>query len=242
MAKYGVLLFDKPTVIVACDVSSFTSLSSLVEQTCDVPGIGGYKLGFSMGLKGLDDAVATICEFTDKPVIYDHQKAGTDIPDTGKSFAQAVAEAGVDAAILFPFGGGVTERAWIEALHDEDVIPIVGGEMTHKGFLRKDGGFIADGAPREIYRIAAENGVCNFVVPGNKAESVTGYVALLDEILGPGNYTVSAPGFITQGGEISDFAQVAGDVWAAIVGRGIYGASDIRAAAWNTVAALGYKR
>jgi orotidine-5'-phosphate decarboxylase len=234
------LLFDKPGVIVACDVDSFEALRELVIKTCAVPGIIGYKLGFSMGLRGLKLAVEIIREYTDLLVIYDHQKAGTDIPDTGLEFAKVLAEAGVDAAILFPFAGPVTEEKWIKELQSAGITPIVGGEMTHQGFSAEDNGYLSLDAPERIYRLAAKCGVRNFVIPGNKIENATFYINMLDVLIGKGKYTVMAPGFITQGGEISDFAKLIG-IWAAIVGRGIYAQPDMNEAAWVIVGALGYK-
>lgn len=241
MTTIGKLLFEQPIVIVACDVTDFDELQKLVSLTYDIPGIGGYKLGFALGYRGLSEATEIIKEYTeDALIIFDHQKGGTDIPAMGKVFAQIMDDSEIDAAILFPFGGRVTEEKWIEALQEAGIIPVVGGEMTHEGFLRKDGGFIADAAPWDIYEIAVNMGVSNFVVPGNKVESVAGYKDYLDRIIGTGKYTLSAPGFITQGGKVSEFAKVAGDKWAAIVGSGIYAAPDIREAAFRVVSALGY--
>lgn len=86
-------------------------LRKLVEETYLVPGIEGYKIGLALGLTfGLTKIVAVIREFTDLPIIYDHQKAGNDIPEMGKTFAMVVADSGVDSAILFPFGGRLTEK------------------------------------------------------------------------------------------------------------------------------------
>jgi orotidine-5'-phosphate decarboxylase len=43
--------------------------------------------------------------------------------------------------------------------------------------------------------------------------------------------TFFAPGFVAQGGEITEAAKAAGKFWHAIVGRAIYEAEDIRKAA-----------
>jgi orotidine-5'-phosphate decarboxylase len=99
--------------------------------------------------------------------------------------------------------------------------------MTQKKFLMSEGGFIGDGAPDQMYMIAAQNGIRDFVVPGNKAPFVLKYRNLLEGILGVGNFTLYAPGFISQGGEISETGQVAGENWHAIVGGGIYNAGDM---------------
>ena len=219
------------SVIVAADVEA-SKLSELVKKTCVVEGIGGYKVGLELALeKGLPEVVARVKDNTALPVIYDHQKAGNDIPDMGSKFAQVCKGSGVDAVILFPFAGAKTERDWIHACQDKDLGVLVGAHMTQPEFLYSEGGSVADQAPEKIFTIAAEAGVRDFVVPGNKTEYVQGYKQLLGGLLGEGNFTLYAPGFITQGGEISDFAKAAGDKWHAIVGSAIYKAVDMTAAA-----------
>ena len=207
-------------------------LRKLVEETYLVPGIEGYKIGLALGLTfGLTKIVAVIREFTDLPIIYDHQKAGNDIPEMGKTFAMVVADSGVDSAILFPFGGRLTEKTWIKACQDAGLVVLVGGHMTQKQFLQSEDGFIADDSPEEIYAQAAMCGVTNFVVPGNKVEFVEKYRELLENILGVDNFVLWAPGFISQNGKITEFAEKAGNRWRAIVGGAIYKATNINEAA-----------
>lgn len=91
------------SVIPACDVPTLEEFEEIVKETADVEGIGGYKVGLELGLSyGLGRVVEVARKYTAKPIIYDHQKAGTDIPDTGKNFAEVCKRAGVDAVILFP--------------------------------------------------------------------------------------------------------------------------------------------
>jgi orotidine-5'-phosphate decarboxylase len=220
------------SIIPACDVRSLEDFGEIVRQTADVDGIGGYKVGFELGLThGLPRVVEAARKHTSKPVIYDHQKAGTDIPDTGKNFAGVCKDAGVDAVIFFPQAGPETERAWIYHALDKGLKVIVGGRMTHPAYAVSEGGFITDEGALEMYRIAARAGVNNFVVPGNKP-AVIKQVRELVESEGA-KPTFYAPGFVAQGGSISDAAKVAGDNWHAIVGRGITEApnKDYRAAA-----------
>ncbi len=219
-------------VIVATDVTTMKELEYLVKETCKVPGIEGYKIGLALALTyGIEMVVVTIRKYTKLPIIYDHQKAGNDIPEMGSTFATVVACGGVDAAILFPFGGRLTEKTWIQACEDAGLIVLVGGHMTQKQFLKSEKGFIADEAPEAIYVEAALCGVTNFVVPGNKVEYVEKYRQLLEGILGVGNFVLWAPGFISQKGEITEFAKKAGDKWIAIVGSAIYKADNINKAA-----------
>lgn len=217
------------SIIPACDVDELRYETILLE-TAGLPGIGGYKLGFALALSvGLPRAVEVARRYTDKPLIYDHQKAATDIPDTGKAFAKVCKRAGIDAVILFPHAGPETERAWIDYALSEDLGVIVGGMMTHKRYVRSDGGYIADEAVIEMYEGAARLGVNDYVVPGNNPETIRKIRAMLErERARPVFYS---PGFVAQGGTIAESVKVAGDHYHAIVGRAIYDAPDIRKAA-----------
>jgi orotidine-5'-phosphate decarboxylase len=224
------IIKQQKSVIPACDVSTLQKLEELVEATADVPGIGAYKVGLELVIPfGLSRVVEVIRERSHLPIIYDHQKGGTDIPELGAKFAKAVKSAGADAIILFPFGGGATEEKWIESCREEDLVILVGGHMTQAKFLENEGGFIADSGPEVIYRLAAKRGVTDFVVPGNKTEYVLKYRQLLEEVLGVDNFILYAPGFISQGGDISETGEVAGANWHAIVGGAIYKKEGVEA-------------
>lgn len=217
------------SVIPACDVSTLEDLENIVISIKDIDGIGGYKVGFELGLGyGLGKVVETIRKHSNKPIVYDHQKAGTDIPDTGKNFAEVCKKAGVDAVILFPQSGPETERAWIYHALDKGLKVIVGGRMTHPAYAVSEGGFITDEGALEMYKIAAQAGINNFVIPGNKP----GVIKQIKEIVeSEGIIPIFyAPGFISQGGKIEDATKVAGERWHAIVGRGIYQSGDMKKA------------
>ncbi len=220
------------SVIVACDVN-IDQLDELVDQTYSVPGIGGYKIGLSLvsawGLRCIMNKIRS--STMELPVIYDHQKAGTDIPKLGSLFAKRCSFEALKGVILFPFGGAATEREWIKACKGEGLTVLVGGHMTQPEFLVSEGGFIADDAPERIFKIAMEYGVRDFVVPGNKVEFVKKYRKLFVDELGEGEFTLYAPGFVGQGGVITETGKVAGKNWHAIVGSAIYTAKDKAVAA-----------
>ena len=210
----------------------------IVKETADVEGIGGYKVGLELGLSyGLGRVVEVARKYTAKPIIYDHQKAGTDIPDTGKNFAEVCKRAGVDAVILFPQAGPETERAWIYHALDRGLKVIIGGRMTHPAYAVSEGGFITDEGALEMYGIGARAGISHFVVPGNKPDVIKQVREVVEvEGVEPVFY---APGFIAQGGNISDAAKVAGNRFHGIVGRGIYRAQNKRAAALEHTSQIG---
>ncbi len=221
-------------IIIACDVKSLKQLEILVESTSDIEGIVGYKIGFMLGLlHGLPHVVELAKEQTDLPVIYDYQKAGSDIPDMGIEFAVVMREAEVDSAIVFPQAGPVTEEAFITALQKEGIVPMVGGEMTHAKYLQKDGGYILDDAPEKIYEIAAKLGVVYFVVPGNKPDKIRKYAGMLPE-----NSKLCMPGIGKQGGDMETaFKACSGDAYA-IIGSAIYKSPSPRDAAKNFAAVV----
>jgi len=216
----------KKSIIPSCDVDSLEKLGKLVKATCSVKGIGAYKIGFELVIQfGMKAVVKTIRKYTKLPIIYDHQKAGTDIPEMGRKFMKACKLA--DAVILFPQAGPETELAWIKAAQQAKMNVIIGGEMTHQAYLKEAGGFIEDNAPKRIYEIAASMGVTDFVIPGNKPERALEYVKIIkNKIKNPVFYS---PGLIAQGGNITKLAKKLGS-WHAIVGRAIYEAEDMKKA------------
>ena len=241
--KDRIIQSQKSVIVAADDDKKFLDL---IHATMDVPGISGYKIGFNLGLQGLHGIIYLIRsknnEKNIKPVIiYDHQKAGNDIPEMGKSFAKTLKRARVDAVILFPFAGPATQKQWIINCQEEGLKVIVGGVMTHQQFLVSEGGYIADDAPERIFELAVKLGVRHFVVPGTKISWIIKLRDILDNLLGPDEYCLYAPGFISQGGDITECGRAAGENWHAIIGSGIYGKPtmfEMREAAMTAVKQL----
>lgn len=208
------------SIIPACDVP-FDVYERLIAETHDIPQIGAYKIGAALALSvGLPAVVAATREKTQKPLIYDHQKAGTDIPTTSTFYMDTLKDAGIDATILFPLAGSRTQSEWTAAARASELRVIVGGHMTHEGFLHSQGGYIADDSVATIYERATADSVTDFVVPGNKPEVIERIRGLITDRGVDAVYY--APGFISQGGDISEAAKVAGPRWHAIVGTALF--------------------
>jgi orotidine-5'-phosphate decarboxylase len=185
-------------VIPALDVLEIDTALTLVRTVAHVPLIYGFKIGFPLSLRyGLPRVVEEIRRYSEKPIIYDHQKAATDIPDTGKLFAEALQMSGVSEAILFPQAGPATLRAWFEALAEHGLKVIVGGIMTHEGYLISEGGYLDDARMLAVYRRAANMGVRAFVVPLTRLQTVNAIAKTLEEFTSCEFYS---PGFGAQGG------------------------------------------
>lgn len=245
------------SIIPACDINNLGLFAKIISETAELEKVGAYKVGLELIIPyGLKNVIKVARRYTDKPIIYDHQKGGTDIPELGKKFAKAVKEAGADAVILFPQAGPITEYEWIKAAQDNDLGIIVGGEMTHPRYLQGDfsegkdknytkifreigietgferglSGFIRVFAPDDMYELAARMGVTDFVVPGNKPDIIEHYKKLIESCC-KNEIVFYSPGFVAQGGEISKGAKAAGERFHAIVGRGFSEAGDIKKAA-----------
>lgn len=229
-------------IIVAADVEDLESLQQLMEAVKDIPGIVGIKIGCLLAMDGLARAVEIVrSELGDSvDIIYDHQKGGTDIPGMGKKFAKKLKRCGVGAAILFPFAGSKTQAEWQGACLEQGLEIMVGGIMTHEEFLRSEGGYIDNEAILEMYDLACTNGCKHFVVPGTKPriEWVKKIRKFLESKLGVGNFSLHAPGLITQGGDISECGNAAGKSFFPIIGTAIYDhpTIELQRAAATTIA------
>ncbi|MFH1009277.1 MAG: orotidine 5'-phosphate decarboxylase / HUMPS family protein [Candidatus Latescibacterota bacterium] len=217
-------------IMLAADVPELDDLTRLVELAVDVPGVVAVKVGFSLALRyGLGSVVNAVRGVSSLAVIYDHQKAATDIPAMGDPFAALCQEAGVDGVILFPQAGPKTLESFVSAAFDYDLVPIVGVVMTHPAYLQSEGGYVSDDAPDSIYRTAIGLGVEDFVLPGNKTDFVARFASHLNQAGKPA--TILMPGIGSQGGDVVSALQAAAPHRRfAIVGSAIYKASDPQAA------------
>ena len=237
-SKYG--------IIPACDVDSLEELERLVKSTCNVEGIVGYKIGAILGLKfGLTQVVNVITTHTNLPIIYDHQKFGTDIPDIcGGAMLNVLKDSGVNIVIIFPQAGPETLKAalvgsddpklkdTVKGCYNFGLTPIVGGEMTHNKYLANDGGYLVNDAPERMYLDAAKYGVKYYVIPGTKVNKMKKYRSLLSKAVGDPTFLFPGIGREYQGGDIIEaFNAVKPFSSYAIIGRTIYAAEDIEEAA-----------
>lgn len=217
-------------IIIACDVSSLSDLRLLLEISADQETVVGYKVGFTLVLRfGLKEVVSFIRSLSQLPIIYDHQKGGTDIPSMGVPFAAACWECGVQGVILFPQAGPHTLATWTNELLAKGLTPIIGGMMTHSSYLASDNGFIIDSAPFQIYSLSFKHGVSHFVVPGNNPNLIREYANLFISSNRPISFLM--PGIGTQGGDLAQAFMAAADCRPyAIIGSAIYQADDPRVA------------
>jgi orotidine-5'-phosphate decarboxylase len=220
-------LNEKRGIILAADVTSLeglVKLSLLAEQHKEVVAI---KIGCLLTLRfDLSMVMRIIQGNTKVPVIYDHQKAGTDIPAMGEPFAEALLSKGISAEIIFPLAGPQTLRAYVEGAQKFDIVPIVGLVMTHGAFLHLEGGYIVNHAPKDIRQQAALMGVKNFVMPATKLHLTGAHCEALEKYK---PVKVMMPGIGTQGGQLQKAFSAVEDYGHhpfAIIGSAIYKAEN----------------
>jgi len=222
-------------IIIAADVTTLSDLRRLAALGSSVREVGGIKVGFSLALRhGLPAVVGAIKEVAELPVVYDHQKAGTDIPQMGESFSLVCREAGAQAVIIFPHSGPKVLEAFVKGAFEHGLVPVVGLVMTHPAYLQSEGGYLRDDAPGLICESALSLGVTHFVLPGTKPDVVRRFSE--SAFAGIEGVTIMMPGIGTQGGSImSAFEAATPHRRFAIVGSAIYAAADPKVALQNLV-------
>ena len=160
-------------IVPALDLDTVDELKRVVEATCTVPGVVEYKLGLSAVLHvGLFDAVRAIRNISDLPILYDHQKAGPDMPASAKPFVKICSEAGLKGLILFPVAGPTAVRQFVGHSLEAGLIPVVGGEIPVPDYCIKGGGYFADDGLDRIIEQATKMGGRHFVLPANDLEMI----------------------------------------------------------------------
>lgn len=223
---YDVRLRATHGILIALDMDALDQMRRVVEQTSVIPGVVGYKVGLTATLRlGLGGAVRQLRACTDLPLIYDHQKAGPDVPDMAAKFAATCKEAGVDGLILFPIAGPRAVVAFAGGAYRQRLLPIVGGDLPFPDYNASGGGYVIDDALDKIFRKAIEIGVDHFVIPGNTADKVRHHARwLVEKIERP---CLFIPGIGALGGSIADtFSAAPGCDAYAVVGRAVYEAAD----------------
>lgn len=224
-------------IIPALDVPTTAAVRDIVAATSSVPGVVGYKLGLATVLDlGLAAAVDLVAGLTDLPIIYDHQKAGLDIPSNATNFAHSLAAAGVRAAVVFPVAGPRATVEYTSAIRTAGIVPLVGGLLPVPDYTKSSGGWVSDDVLEQIVRIALGNNETHLIVPaGDHVDPVVRVAA--DFGVRP---TLFVPGISASGQELAVLSGVAGRVAGIypIVGQEVVAADDPAGVAVRLVSAL----
>lgn len=214
-------------IVPALDLDSIEDLRKVVGETSNVEGIVEYKLGLQAILHiGLFKAVEVVRELTDLPIIYDHQKAGADMPDSAAGFVKICAQTDIDGLILFPVAGPTAVNEFVGHTLAAGLQPVVGGHIPVADYDINGGGYIDNDALERIMVKANENGASRFVLPANDPSRIKRLSEwLLREVSRPALYLT---GIGPLGGTITESfkASKGMPVRRAVIGRRICNAAE----------------
>lgn len=173
-------------IVISCNFGDYGKLEDIVKSTGNLQFVAGYKIGMELVLKsGLGKAVSLIRKFTNLPVIYDHQKFGSDVPEIySKSLFENIKSGGADALIILPHSGKETLETSVKRCFDVGLTPVIGGDLTHKGYIMEEGGYIDNNAHQRIYLDAARLGVSHFIMSCTRLDRIKIYCHQLRNIVG----------------------------------------------------------
>jgi orotidine-5'-phosphate decarboxylase len=224
--RYDVRLPGRCGVVIALDTDTVEEAERVIAQTTDVEGVAGYKVGLTVVLRlGLADAIRTLRGATRLPLIYDHQKAGPDVPDMAVKFSATCRAAGVDGLILFPIAGPRAVAGFAGEALRQRLLPVVGGDLPFPDYNAAGGGYVIDNALDLIFAKSLELGVDHFVVPVNTPAKLIHHAVWLRSRIDVPTFLV--PGIGPLGGTLPDAVRAApGCRVFGVVGRAIYAAKD----------------
>ncbi len=210
----------QPGIIPALDVD-IEQAKAIAESVKDLKReIAGLKIGsilcWQYSLRKVVKELKEVCDF---PLIFDAQKAGTDIPDMVRKQAKVVADAGIDAFIAAPQGAGsATLTAFVDACNVHQLLPIVVLEMTHP----ESSAFLVGDAADRILEQSLELDVKHFVAPANRPERLSAVKRIAEERAK--RIRILSPGVGPQGGGPDRAVEAGADF--IIVGRALYQAEE----------------
>ncbi len=222
-------------IVIALDADTVDESKRVVELTSGLDGVAGYKFGLTLVLRlGLAETVRQLRSATDLPLLYDHQKAGPDVPDMAAKFSTICHAAGVDGLILFPTAGPRAVDGFVGEAMQRRMLPIVGGDLPLADYNASGDGYVIDNALDLIFERALALGADHFVVPGNTTAKLTHHAEKLRSRLEMPTFLV--PGIGPLGGTFGSVVKAAAGARVfAVVGRAVYADKDPAAAARRLV-------
>jgi len=180
------LFKQKNGIIIDLGYLQDKSLIDAIEATARIPFVVGYKIGVLPVLEaGLKDTLRSIRKISSKPLLYDHQKLGCDLPDIYKGrILDLIKSYGADGLFVFPLGGKEVLEAVINKCIDIELTPIVCGDLSYKGFFAEEGGYIDIDVQQRIYLDAASYGVSHFMMSCNRVDRIKIYCHQLGGMIG----------------------------------------------------------
>jgi hypothetical protein len=180
------LFEQKNGIIIDLGYLQGKSLIETIEATNNIAFISGYKIGALTVLEaGLKDTLINIRKISSKPLLYDHQKLGCDLPDIYKGrMLDLIKSYGADGVFIFPLGGKEVLESIINKCIAVELIPVVCGDLSYKGFFTEEGGYVDIDTQQRIYLDAASYGVSHFMMSCNRVDRIKIYCHQLGGMIG----------------------------------------------------------
>lgn len=212
-------------IVPALDMSRLSDAKEFIIDVDDAGKLTAYKVGSTLASdKGHHTTALQLKRVTSKPLIYDHQKFGSDTPNTVRNQLETFKE--YDAVIAFPFGGSETRQAISDYARDLDIDILWGGVMTQPGFHSKEGGYVHYTAIGNVYRECADEGWNMYVLPATRPNVSRAIRKAVESRVDPDKVMHFAPGWVTQGGDMSEADEIVGPRAQLIKGRSLIGAEN----------------
>ena len=241
------VLFERPSgIIVACDFINLERLGSVIGHVDNIEGVVGYSIGPTYSAdNSLNNVFRCMSSMTGKPILYNHQAAGSGSPAIMGDFVSMVSGVGFSGAVITPYAGPDASMKLISKLREKNVEPIVCGsdnvlDLTEGDSLDRGEdriGYLHDNAPYLMFRDGAEFGADNFFLPAARPSEIPHFKAAVEDGIKRSGRK-SDPSFIVfgigrQGGSLEPALMALGDVKRkyALIGDAVYNAADIRKAA-----------
>ncbi|MCL4378733.1 MAG: hypothetical protein M1409_10240 [Actinobacteria bacterium] len=162
-----------------------SNIEDIVAITKEFNYIAGYRLGTRPIIKnGLRDIVNLIKKQTSKPLIYDHQKFGNEIPEICSGcILDDIKDSGIDGIVILPLAGKKVFESIINKCNKINLLPVVCGDLSYPGYFSSEGGYIDNNTQQKIYIDAANLGVSHLIMSCNRIERIKIYCHQLNAII-----------------------------------------------------------
>jgi orotidine-5'-phosphate decarboxylase len=208
------LRIPQSRIMLALDTPDRKSAFRVLGECADV--VDCVKLNYPLVLREGLGIVGDLKKRWDLPVVADFKIA--DVPVTNNRIARILRDVGVDGVLAHGFIGSDALLELIEILQPATSVFVV-TELTHPGGLE-----FTRAHSEDFARLARTLGAAGIQAPGTRPDQIR----VLRDIVGPDAVVISC-GIGAQGGTVRAAVEAGADF--AIIGRGIYGSPDPRAAA-----------
>jgi len=163
-----------------------STVEDIVAVTQELDYVAGYRLGTRPVIKnGLRDITTLMKKNTSKPIIYDHQKFGNEIPEIySGGILGDIKDCGIDGIIILPLTGRKVLESIVKKCNKINLLPVVCGDLSYWGYFSSEGGYIENNTQQKIYIDAANLGISHLIMSCNRIDRIKIYCNQLNAIIG----------------------------------------------------------